>query len=294
MRSCGDSSGGPVIALANWFQFASGERAVRPCVESRMLLWCVTGAGKLRANGTHYPFGPGDWILLPWRHEIIYDADVQSPFFVGGIHIIPWHAGTEPVTFQVAHSRTDALANHCARRNESWPDMDKILTGHFAGERDRLSLLTAYVVERYQYAPPNRELMSSLAQLVIHELRITAASASANPQPGQPRPNTLRRVQEYVRTRLDRALSIRDLAEVAGCSPSSVHRQFHDFEGQSPGQWMARQRVERAAFLLRTTRLSVQEVGEQVGLTDPFHFSRYFKRQMGISPRAYQQSRQYI
>jgi hypothetical protein len=62
---------------------------------------------------------------------------------------------------------------------------------------------------------------------------------------------------------------------------------FQSFEAMSPSRWVARLRAQRAAFLLRTTTLAVRDVGAQVGFEDPFHFSRFCRQHMGVSPRAY-------
>jgi len=283
--------GKPVVVLANWFQFGSSEIAVRPCVESRMFLWCVSGKGKIRANGTGSDFQPDDWVLLPWRHEIIYEACGQAPFFVGGIHIIPCHSERGPVVFDVAHNRTHALAGHPGRRDAFWPGMDKTVHGRFSAADDRLALLAAYIVGRYVQVPPARGLMTQLAALLVDEISV---SVHSRPQPSRPIPGSLRQMQDFVRTHLDRELSVEDLARVARCSPSGVHRQFLAAESVSPGKWIARARAQRAAFLLRTTSLPVREVGEQVGMSDPFHFSRFFKRTMGLSPRLYRQDGNYL
>jgi hypothetical protein len=53
----------------------------------------------------------------------------------------------------------------------------------------------------------------------------------------------------------------------------------------------ASQRVGLAAALLRTTTLTVREVGERVGLNDPFHFSRFFKKETSESPAVYRKGR---
>lgn len=238
----------------------------------------------LRINGVESPFASEDWVLLPWRHEIVYNADAKTPFFVGGIHIIPSHSNRIPVVFQVAHSRTANPTTQTGRDNALWPGMDKVVHGRFAGRDDRVSLLAAYIVENFQHDRPERGPMSHLATLLISELS-RAVNAK---QPGtKPRPATLLRMQEYARSHLDRIFTVQDLASLAKCSTASVHRQFQACESLSPGRWIARLRAERAAKLLRTTSLSVQDVGAQVGLTDPFHFSRFFKREMGVPPRTY-------
>jgi len=40
---------------------------------------------------------------------------------------------------------------------------------------------------------------------------------------------------------------------------------------------------------LRTTSHSIAEIGRRVGYEDQFHFSRVFKKQIGISPLKYRQ-----
>ncbi|MFZ4683612.1 MAG: helix-turn-helix transcriptional regulator [Terrimicrobiaceae bacterium] len=276
--------GGPVVVLANWFQFGPSERTMRPCVESRMFLWCRRGKGMLWINDEPRAFEADDWILLPWQHAIIYEPDAQFPFFVGGIHLVPWHADRVPVVFSVAHQESDPLAKQPERSDAHWPGLEKPVHGSFSGETDPLALLASYVVERYLQTAPERNCMASLAELLIGEI---ALANRATPPGKSLRPATLRRMQDYARSHLHRPISVSDLARAGGCSPAGVHRQFQSFEATSPGRWLAQLRVQRSVFLLRTTTLAVREVAAQVGFDDPFHFSRFFKRQMGESPRGF-------
>jgi AraC-like DNA-binding protein len=278
---------GPVIVFANWFQFGAGERTAHARVQSRMLLWCREGKGLARVNGEGRMLVPGDWLLLPWAHAIEYEADAEAPFLVGGVHVVPRHALTKPVVFSASHFADDKLADLPERGDAEWPKLGGLVQGRFA-DGDRLALLANYIVERFQAAPPEEATMRTLGGLLVQELTAAVEMRRAG---GALIPGELWRMQEYARAHLAQNLSIEDLARVAGCSGASVHRLFRDYATSAPGRWMARMRAQRAAELLRTTRLSVREVGEQVGLPDPFHFSRFFKRHTGVSPRAYQQSR---
>jgi len=281
----------PVVVYANWFQFGPSERKFHQRVESRMLLWCQDGKGRLGVNRRELAFEAGDWLLLPWDHEIIYMADAKNPFFVGGIHVIPRYSDHADMTFHVAHNRSDKLAGDPGRSDGYWPGLEKLVSGRFAGETCALKLFATYVVERFQHSKPERKIMSALASLLISEISIAATS---QPSGFKALPGGLRRMQEYVKAHMGQTLSVEDLARAARCSVASVHRLFNAYESLSPGRWMARARAESAARLLRTTTLTVREVGEKVGLGDPFHFSRFFKREMGVSPRAYHQDRRFL
>jgi len=286
-----DSAGGPVIVFANWFQFAPSERIASRGVETRMLLWCRTGHGKITANGSESIFFPGDWVMLPWRHEIEYDADAQNPFFVGGIHIIPSHSQRFPVVFQVGVTDNKKEKPVRGRCDAIWPGMEKAVYGRFAGGDDRMALLAAYIVEKFQNSQPDRQLMGQLAKLIVGEISL---ALHLKPSGTKPRPGTLFQIQEYVRAHLDKTFTVHHLAKIAKCSTASIHRQFQNCESLSPGRWIGRVRAEHAAKLLRTTTLSVREVGEQVGLSDPFHFSRFFKREVGVPPRVYRETRRFL
>lgn len=278
----------PVIVLANWYQFGHGEQARRPRVESRMLLWCRAGRGRLRINARNIArnmeFLPGDWVLLPWRHHLVYEADAANPFLVGGIHVIPAHDPDIPVRFQVAHRSDDPIANHPGRRDMKWKSMAGIVHGTFAASDDPLQILSHYIVERFQRTAPNRTHMTKLAAILIDELIQTVQN---HPAVQPPQSVMLRNMQAYVEDHIDGRLSIEDLAVAAGCSDASVHRVFRRHALITPSRWISRLRAERAAVLLGTTTLAVHEIGRRVGLNDPFHFSRLFKRQMGVSPRNY-------
>jgi AraC-like DNA-binding protein len=46
-------------------------------------------------------------------------------------------------------------------------------------------------------------------------------------------------------------------------------------------------RIKRARMLLATGSLRVAEVGQAVGIGDPYYFSKLFKSRVNVSPLAY-------
>jgi len=52
----------------------------------------------------------------------------------------------------------------------------------------------------------------------------------------------------------------------------------------SPARYLHTLRMERARLLLERTFLSVKEVMAHVGVNDPSHFSRDFRRHHGVPP----------
>lgn len=79
-----------------------------------------------------------------------------------------------------------------------------------------------------------------------------------------------------------------DVARGAGLHLAHVCRLFQRFAGCTPGEALARRRLEVAAALLVTRpNTLVKEIAAAVGYPDPLHFSRRFRTRYGVSPQAY-------
>jgi transcriptional regulator GlxA family with amidase domain len=78
-----------------------------------------------------------------------------------------------------------------------------------------------------------------------------------------------------------------DLAREASVDADRLTRTFREVMGVAPRTYLTRLRVHHAMRLLRTTDLSVTDIGARVGWHDPAHFSTAFRRATGRSPRAF-------
>jgi AraC family transcriptional regulator len=97
----------------------------------------------------------------------------------------------------------------------------------------------------------------------------------------------LRRITEYVRVYLTRPLSLEELAGQVGFSPYHFARLFRQAVGESPHQFILRQRVDYARQLLRDPDLSISQVAIASGFADQSHLTQIFKRYTGMTPKAF-------
>ncbi|MCC5849389.1 MAG: substrate-binding domain-containing protein [Verrucomicrobia bacterium] len=67
----------------------------------------------------------------------------------------------------------------------------------------------------------------------------------------------------------------------------TLERKFRTLLGRSIEEEIRRQRIEFAREMLMNTRLSVEEVAEKCGFANAPHFSRSFKKALGLSPGAF-------
>ncbi|MBW4709069.1 helix-turn-helix transcriptional regulator [Roseobacter sp. YSTF-M11] len=95
------------------------------------------------------------------------------------------------------------------------------------------------------------------------------------------------RVLAVIRARLDRSISVDDLAREAGMSLSHFSRVFKETLGVTPMQYVMAYRIEQAIKRMANPALSLGEVAHACGFADQAHFSRSFKQVTGQTPRQY-------
>ena len=86
----------------------------------------------------------------------------------------------------------------------------------------------------------------------------------------------------YIKEYLSGDLSNKVLAGVANVSEDYVGQYFKMLTGINPQDYIEYQRMEKAVDLLRTTKKSIREIGQDVGYKDTAYFCRRFKMMFGI------------
>lgn len=90
-----------------------------------------------------------------------------------------------------------------------------------------------------------------------------------------------------MRAKIEEELTLQEMAECAGLSTAHFCEAFRKSTGESPHQFLLRQRVERAKAMLREAEMWVLDVAVACGFKTQQHFARVFRRICGASPREY-------
>lgn len=98
------------------------------------------------------------------------------------------------------------------------------------------------------------------------------------------------KVLGYIRNNVGAPLRLETLARVACLSPYHFHRIFHAVMGERLHQYVARVRLESAAFRLTFTRESTTGIGTDCGYSQVYAFSKAFKKHFGVAPANYKGS----
>src|SRR5262249_58739901 len=80
-----------------------------------------------------------------------------------------------------------------------------------------------------------------------------------------------------------------EIAQGAGIHPARLCHGFHEQYGCSVGEYLRQRRVEFACRQLATSDAPLVEIALAAGFADQSHFSKVFKRRMGMTPAAFRQ-----
>ena len=88
----------------------------------------------------------------------------------------------------------------------------------------------------------------------------------------------------YFHANYHKPISIEDFAASYHMSISWFIRNFKEYTGSTPAQYLLSLRISNAQTLLESTSYNITEIANIVGYDNPLYFSRIFKKQIGMSP----------
>jgi AraC family transcriptional regulator len=88
----------------------------------------------------------------------------------------------------------------------------------------------------------------------------------------------------YIADNLGSTIRVSDLARIARLSVGHFFRAFRESFGEPPLAHVARRRSQRAQSLMLSSQASLSQIGLDCGMHDQSHFTRVFRRFVGINP----------
>jgi AraC family transcriptional regulator len=99
----------------------------------------------------------------------------------------------------------------------------------------------------------------------------------------------LRRIRELVHAKMEDDLSLDEMAQAVGLSTAHFARMFRKSTGETPHQFVLRQKLERAKRMLRAPDARVLDVAVACGFKTQQHFAQVFRDAWRVSPTEYRQ-----
>ena len=232
-------------------------------IAQHVLIYCVDGAGWYQVDNQRHEVHENQYFILPPDKPHAYGADKQHPWTIYWIHFTGQHAAIYSQGATSPGQISPAVNSRIMERNSIFEEIYATLRQSTDQESLRYasSLLHYYLatmryLNQYRQATPNT---SSISQSVIH----------------------------YLREHIEKKVTLAQIAQYMGYSPSHLSMVFHRETGHSPLHYLTHMRMDRACQWLVTTSMKVNQICHKVGFDDPYYFSRQFRACKGCSPLAY-------
>lgn len=277
----------PYVRLAHDYHCPPGWGLPRRQINDHALLYFKRGHGTFLVGRKSYPISPGTLFVI--RPDIVHsfvNSD-PAPFHMLNLHfdLIERRGCSE-----IHYARPLGTPNPRRRLEVLSTNPESI---DFLPVRMKIDQEAAY--ERLFQTNLNLFLLGDIVsrlglkaaflQLLAFLFRQVRAQ-SVSPRLLQHLPQ-LERAAHFMGATLDRPLALTEVARVASLSRSYFATSFRDYYGMSPARFHLRQRIEKSAAELTFGRVSVKEIAEAFGFQTVHHFSRCFRRMMGMPPAAY-------
>lgn len=91
----------------------------------------------------------------------------------------------------------------------------------------------------------------------------------------------------YIQAHVSDGINVTDIARYLNISRGYLSLIFNSICGKSTKQYIIDYKIEVAKQLLERSSMTVEEIGESVGIVSSGHFSRLFKTEAGFTPLEY-------
>lgn len=237
----------------------------------------------IREPGKHYsgysePF-PGFVFPISGRAEFVFNG---TPYV-----LVPGH---------VAHGGACMELNMRVLGNTKW-EYILVLYSVCGNEPEDFSLAFAHFELQTGQNPKMIELLDrlwrvssqpggiyafrteTLFRCVLDELFISARN-----QTNDGAQALFEQITDYMHEHYMDSLAVGALAKQYNVNENRLSYVFHKYAGMGPGDYLVLYRLNRAKDLLLNLEAPIYAVAKSVGYADPYHFSRIFKKQFGMSP----------
>lgn len=232
-----------------------------------IIIVCLAGEGSCKFNGKEWQLKPGHLIVIPHDCPHSYEADQEHPWTIFWFHV-----------------RGKMFSSYLEELQIS--DIDPIINiPNIAGLMDAFEAV--YQHTESGFTDTSLLCLSTSLAHFLGVCKLYQRSIKASQQGVEKR---IEKTIDVMKKSLHRLLTLEQLAEIAGWSPTHYAALFKRKINVPPLEFFTRLKMQSACDKLKITNEPIQIIAASLGYNDAFYFSRLFKRHNELSPKNYRKA----
>lgn len=236
--------------------------------EQNILIYCIEGTGSVNIGSMNFTIHPGDYFVIPQGMSHSYTTEETNPWTIFWCHF--------------KGEQADEMVRRISEKSGSFKS-----SVDFLQERiDLFNQLYSYLEQGYSYdnlTYTNLLFLSYLSTFAFTEKFRAVLPGKNN--------NVIEKSIFFMQSNTDKGLSLAEIADHVNCSASHFSVLFRKNTGFPPIEYFNQLKIQKACQYLQFTKLRIREIAFQIGIDDPYYFSRLFTKTMGYSPKEYRDTR---
>lgn len=237
-------------------------------ISEYILLYCAEGEGWVELEGNHYVLYSNCYMIISPGLKHVYGSSSFKPWSLYWAHFSG--RGAEALcASHVNHVQQITLENN-SRIAQRLQLFDEIV--------QTLSMGNAF---------PNLRYACAVFQHFMASLIYVAQYRHSLKKDAQEYDDPVSDCIHYMKEHIERRLTIKELADYVGYSPSRLTALFNEQTHLAPMLYFNQIKIQHACHWLDNSDMKIMQISLRLGFEDMYYFSRLFKQIMGMSPRAY-------
>ncbi len=246
-----------------WFDMTKGNNCKQRVINNYSFIFVCKGKGKLFTSKKRYYLKQNDmFVLFPGTLHAYY-SDKQEPWQLAWFGVV--ENGMEDILNKACISANDPV-----KLSVKKPEIKH-------GFLRIVELLKNRSDETECFAAA--KVYELLGQLIVDTQNKTRQDINIG--------TMIKSATDFLVLNYNQSVTGTDIASYFGYSRTHFAYLFKTFTGQSVNEYLVSLRIAKAMELLKYTQLTVEVVANSVGFSNPYYFSKTFKRRNGVSPSVY-------
>lgn len=229
-----------------------------------ILIFCESGAGWVQIEEERVPVRANQFCIIPAGLAHAYGADAKEPWSIYWLHFKGESAALFSSIIGKVHTAPPEPGDGKSGRLQLFDEIYKNLSMGYSQENlEYITYCLLYFLATLKYIP----------QYQLSEKQETG--------------DVIQQAIHFMKKNLEEKITLHELAEAVGYSPSHLNTLFTKSTSFSPIEYFNQLKIQRVCYYLQFSDLKIKEIAFKLGFYDPFHLSKAFLKEMGLSPKLY-------